>query len=71
MFITKKKLEKIIQEEKNKTSDEIYASQRRNELEDKVYTLESDSRELKYQIESLRRRLDNLDHEDDNSKSVR
>ena len=65
MFITKKKLERLIQEERNKVSEEIHANIRRNELEDKIYRLESDSRDFKYQIESLKRRVNKLDHEDD------
>lgn len=65
MFITKKKLERLIQEERNKVSEEIHANIRRNELEEKIYRLESDNRDFKYQIESLKRRVNKLDHEDD------
>lgn len=70
MFITKKKLERLIQEERDKVTDGIYANIRRNELEDKVYRLESDNRDFKYQIESLKRRVNNLDHEDDDSIKI-
>lgn len=65
MFITKKKLERLIQEERDKVSAEINANIRRNELEDKLDRLESDNRYLKYQIGTLRRRVNKLDHEDD------